>query len=525
VDTDQFLRLMDLLPDPVLLLTTGGIVQAANHAARRGLGARDGRLVGRPLAELASDSPAKLDEYLGACARTRNTLPGTIHVADGQGVQRAYRTHGALLEPAREGAPGRIFLRLTSKEDSPSRFALLTERIAELTREVAARRRAETEVRAQKEWLRVTLASIGDGVIATDTSGRVSFINPVAEKLTGWGQAEAGGQPLDRVFRIVNEETRRPVENPVAEVLESGQTVGLASHTVLLSRDGSQWPIDDSAAPIRDERGELVGVVLIFREIGARRQMEEALRRRTAELLETDRRKNEFLAMLAHELRNPLAPIATSLEVLRLRSAGQTQFQAPLRMMERQTRQMARLVDDLLDISRITFGRIELRLQSVEAGSIVKLAAESCEPLLVERGHRLKLEVTEPLQIRGDPVRLEQVLRNLLSNAAKYTPPGGEICATASREDGMVVIRVKDSGIGIPRELLDRVFDLFVQADRSLDRSDGGLGIGLTLAREIVSLHGGSIEAASAGPGHGTELTVRLPATGPTGAAAEAPGA
>ena len=367
----------------------------------------------------------------------------------------------------------------------------------------------------QKELFRTTLASIGDAVISTDRGARVTFLNPVAEALTGWTSAEATGEALASVFEIVNEQTRAPVQNPALRALRDGTVVALQSQTVLVAKSGAETPIDDSAAPIRDAHGLMTGAVLIFRDITERKAAERLLR-------DADKKKDEFLAVLAHELRNPLAPMRNALEMVRL-SADDPQVATSMRgTMERQVEQMVRLTDDLLDVSRITRNRLELRRKPVDLSAVVHRAMESSEPLLKERRHVVTLALpTTPLIVNADESRLAQVLYNLLGNAAKYTHPGGRIHVQAMRDGADAVVTVSDNGIGIARENLLSVFEMFTQVDSSLERSQGGLGIGLTLSRRIVELHGGTIEAASDGPGRGSTLTVRLrtaeaPAAEPT---------
>ncbi len=664
----------------------------------------------------------------------------------------------------------------------------------------AEARRLQEEERRQREQLRVTLASIGDAVIVTDTAGHVTFLNPVAEALTGWPAHEAAGQPVSRVFPIINEETRRPAEDPIQKVLRDGLTVGLANHTVLLSRDGRETPIDDSAAPIRGERGEVAGVVMVFRDVTearravedrlhlaaivessddaiismdldgiivswnqaaerlygypaaevvgkaltimvppdhpdelpalmerikqgervehfetsrvrkdgsrfdvsltispvrnaegkivgaskiardvtARKRQEAALRflaqassllaelldvtstlskvaslavpqfadwcavdlldsegtlqrvavahadaakvalahdlhhryppdpaapvgvwnvlrtgkselrsdldaligatvqdaglrdllnqlgvrsyigvpltargrpfgvvtfvnaesgrrfdpedlrfaedfahraaiaienaRLYAALKEGDRRKDEWIAMLAHELRNPLAPIRNALQIFSMPDAPEAARVQARQMTERQLRHMVRLVDDLLDVSRIMRGKIELRKEPVDLASIIARGVETAQPLIDARGQELRVTVApEPIPLEADPDRLAQVVANLLHNAAKFSERGKPIWLNAERQDDEAVIRVRDEGTGIAPELLPHVFDLFVQGDRSIERSEGGLGIGLTVVRKLVELHGGTISARSAGPGRGSEFIIRLP--------------
>ena len=385
-------------------------------------------------------------------------------------------------------------------------------------------RAAEREARAQRELLRVTLSSIGDGVAATDADGRVTFLNPVARELTGWGD-DAAGKSIREVFHIVNEQSgEAPAENPVEHVIRSGRIAGLANHTLLIARDGTRRPVDDTAAPILDGDGQFVGVVLVFRDVTERRRLEDELRLRSEDLVDRDRRKDEFLAMLAHELRNPLAPIRNGLQVLRLQRPGDAQFNRISDMMERQVVNLVRLVDDLLDVSRITRGKFELRKEPVELVGLAAGVVEGVRPFLDERRQRLEVAPSDPIHLEADPARLEQVLSNLLTNAAKYTPPGGHIVLTLGREGAEAVIRVRDDGIGIRPDMLPHIFDLFQQADRVPGRVSEGLGIGLSLVRRLAEMHGGSVTASSEGPGRGSEFVVRLPAL-PESAAPATPAA
>jgi PAS domain S-box-containing protein len=644
----------------------------------------------------------------------------------------------------------------------------------------AARRRAEeraAEALGKEERFRVTLASIGDAVIATDDRGRVILMNPVAERLTGWSQAEAAGRPLGGIFRIVNEKTREPVEDPTSRALREGVVVGLANHSVLLGKDGVERPIDDSAAPIRDDGGRVRGAVLVFRDVAGRRRDEEEIRRlnrqlqervgeletlldilpvgvwqgdpaceriignrmayemlglpqglnasvtalevragrspgfrcvldgrevppeelpmqraartgqsvlnyehdvvfddgrvkslycnvapvvggdgrvrsvigayaditdrkraeadarkaqeifklvhgigrighwewnsltdenkwspeiqalyglepgtfegtydawaklihpddlpRAAEevrraletgryftefrviwpdgsvhwlearahvfkdghdkpvrimgvnmditerkriedaLKEADRRKDEFLATLAHELRNPLAPIRSAVEVFKAKGPPDPDLTWSRDVIDRQVGQMARLLDDLLDVSRITRDKLELRKRRVRLAEVVEAAVETSRPIIDGGGHELAVTLPpEPVHLDADPVRLAQVFANLLNNAAKYTDGGGRIRLAAEVVGHEVAVSVKDSGIGIAPEVLPHLFEIFSQAAPALERSQGGLGIGLSLTKGLVELHGGSIGARSDGPGRGSEFIVRLP--------------
>ena len=616
----------------------------------------------------------------------------------------------------------------------------------------------------QRQWLQVTLSSIGDAVITTDAEGNINFLNPVAQALTGWTQEEAVGKPLDTVFKIVNEETRETVKNPATKALREGLVVGLANHTLLIAKDGAERPIDDSAAPIRNAKGEVAGVVLVFRDITERRrheqeiqdtlnysesiiaalrepflvlddqlrvksanrrfyetfkvspeetekrffydlgnrqwdipelrsllgnvlsnhhpiedfeiertfpmigrkimelnahrfesvnhgpdlillaiediterkQAEESLRvsevryrrlfqsakdgilildattgkitdanpyieqvlgyapnelsgkelwqiglfqdieqsksafrqlqdqgyiryhnlpletkdgqrrevefvsnvypedhhhviqcnirdvteraqlqRTTAQaeaLADLHRRKDEFLAMLSHELRNPLTPILNAVHLLSLQPDENPIQHKARTIIERQVGQLAHLVDDLLEVSRFTTGRIRLHQEDVDARQIVERAVEAVRHLIDRRKHELTVSLpSDPIWLRVDATRIEQVVVNLLNNAAKYTDEGGNIWLSMQREADFAVLRVRDTGVGIAPDLRPNIFDLFTQANRTLDRAQGGLGIGLTLVKKIVELHSGTVEAKSAGIGQGSEFMVRLP--------------
>jgi signal transduction histidine kinase len=247
-------------------------------------------------------------------------------------------------------------------------------------------------------------------------------------------------------------------------------------------------------------------------EVVRGRALEVELKAKVELLAEVDRRKDEFLAMLGHELRNPLAPVSAALEVMRLRANDPRRVGNAREVVERQIAHMTRLVDDLLDVSRITRGQIELREESVALTALIERAVEVARPLIDERGHRLSLDLPDgPVVFRGDRSRLEQVLANLLSNAAKYTDVGGRIWLSAAVDRASVVISVRDNGEGLPPELRDRVFDLFVQGPGTRSMARGGLGLGLTLVRQLVQLHGGTVDARSEGPGKGSEFVVRLP--------------
>jgi CheY-like chemotaxis protein len=272
----------------------------------------------------------------------------------------------------------------------------------------------------------------------------------------------------------------------------------------LIRRDGTEVAVEDSGAPIKDSDGNMIGVVLVFRDASRERAAERALR-------EADRRKDEFLATLAHELRNPLAPIRQAAKVARSPAATQAQVHWAHDMIERQVQNMARLLDDLLDVSRITRGTMAIRKEDVELETVINAAVEIARPAIDARNHALSLEYPGDTTLHADPLRLAQVIANLLTNAAKYTDPHGQIRVTGQRDNQHLTLTVSDTGVGISREMIPRIFDMFVQVKSVLDKSEGGLGIGLALARGLVELHGGSIEAQSAGAGRGSTFTLRLP--------------
>lgn len=487
------------------------------------------------------------------------------------------------------------------------------------------------ELREERERLRVTLASIGDAVVTTDIAGKITNMNPVAEQLTGWRFEDAVGQDIDLVFRVVHESSREPADNPAMRALRSSEVQTLENHTLLITKDGRELPIDDSAAPIRDAESRILGCVLIFRDIterrerqrvsdllaaivessddaiiskgldgviqswnigaerlfgyraeeavgrhitmlippdlareestiisrirngerivnfdtvrlhrsgrrvevsetispvkdsqggivGAskvvhdisdRREVERTLAQAARELAEADRRKERFLAILAHELRNPLSPLRSCIEVLKaVVPAGQ---QGPLAIMDRQVTQMVRLVDDLLDVARISRGQLELRKGRVNLQDVIRQAIESVQPRIDEKRLSVVTEGAEhPVELDADGARLTQVVSNLLTNAVKYSPEGGAVAVRMSSDREGVRIRVVDEGAGISEHDLERIFEMFGQVERSLHEAKG-LGIGLTMARELVELHGGKIEAHSEGLGRGATFTVTLP--------------
>jgi len=416
-----------------------------------------------------------------------------------------------LADRARRAAAARRKAVVTTVFGFAVGLGLLSGAFRSFRRRVREREDAAALLYREKERFRATLTSIGDAVIVTDDAGRITMMNPTACAITGWGE-DGVGRSLADVFHIVNEETREPVESPVTKVLRTGQVTGLANHTVLVRHDGSEVPIDDSGAPVHDRGEKVVGVVLVFRDIRERREMERELTRRAERLQEQDRRKDEFLALLSHELRNPLAPIRNAVTLLRRPEVSGNQARRARDVIDRQVAQMARLVEDLLDVSRIAEGKIRLKKELVNLTEAVRRTVDDHRSLFQRKGIAVTYHgAPEPAWIEADATRVAQIVGNLLQNAAKFTNAGGHVDVVLTAEEGHAVLRVRDDGEGMDEATLGKLFQTFVQAERTLARTQGGLGLGLALARRLVELQGGTVTASSEGLGLGTEFVVKLP--------------
>jgi two-component system CheB/CheR fusion protein len=369
--------------------------------------------------------------------------------------------------------------------------------------DVTDRRRAEL-ARAQ---LAAIVESSDDAIISKDLNGVIQSWNAAAQRLFGYTAEQAVGRHIS--FLIPAD--RADEEDRILARLRAGERV-YHFDTVRVRSDGQPIHVSLTISPIRDEAGLIVGASKIVRDITNRKQDEERIYGLMTQLKEADLRKNEFLAMLAHELRNPLAPLLNMLEIMKRGDGNGEVIEQVRSTLERQLGQMVRLVDDLLDMSRITRSKLELRKECVELAAVIHQSVEACRPLAERAKHELNVSLPpEPIYLHADPVRLAQVFGNLLNNACKYTEPGGRIWLTVERQGSEVVVNVKDTGLGIPSDKLASIFEMFTQIDRSLDRSQGGLGIGLTLVKRLVEMHGGSVEAYSDGQGLGSEFVVRLP--------------
>jgi len=353
---------------------------------------------------------------------------------------------------------------------------------------------------APRELLAAIVASSDDAIISKTLDGIITSWNAAAHRLFGYTAAEAVGQSI----MMLIPSDRKNEEEMILSRLRQGDRID-HYETIRVAKNGRQIEISLTISPIRNDVGELVGASKVARDVTLQKRI-------LRELEEADAKKNEFLALLAHELRNPLGPIRHAVKILRARTPSPDELSWATNIIDRQTEHMTRLVDDLLDVARITRGTIELRRERIDIADVLKAAVEA-SGALIERG-RHQLRVTppvEPLHVEGDATRLTQIISNLLDNAAKYTDPGGRIWLTAEREGDEVVIQVKDSGIGIAPDVLPRIFDMFTQSALPLERAQGGLGVGLALVERLVQLHGGTVSAFSGGEGKGSEFTIRLP--------------
>ena len=368
--------------------------------------------------------------------------------------------------------------------------------------DVVETHRSQEAVRHGERVYQAIGEALDYGVWSADASGAYTFMSDCFLQRVGCKLGDCLG---DGWQALVHEEERAAVRDAWRECVQLGRKWDHEFRVT--AADGSPCAILSRAVPVRDSRGVIVSWAGINLDIGRLKRVERELR-------DTDRRKNEFLATLAHELRNPLAPLRNGLEVMKLAGVSSAASERAREMMERQLGQLVRLVDDLLDVSRVSRGKIDLRRGPVELASVLRNAIETSQPLMIERRHQFTARLpAEKVMVDADVTRLSQVFWNLLNNAAKYTPDGGRIELEAQVLDASVSIVVRDTGVGIPREMLSRVFDIFTQVDRPLEKSQGGLGIGLSIAKRLVEMHGGVIEVTSAGAGKGSEFVVRLPAS------------
>ena len=355
--------------------------------------------------------------------------------------------------------------------------------------------------------LAAIVESSDDAIVSKTLEGRIQSWNAGASRIFGYSAEEMIGQPITVIIPPELHEE----EQHILDRVRSGERVDHFD-TIRVAKDGRRIPISVTVSPIRDSSGTIVGASKVGRDISERKRLEVISRENEEALREADRRKDEFLALLAHELRNPLAPIRYALAANKKSGRTMQQIMHSEEIIDRQVAQMTRLLDDLLDVSRVARDNLKLTKAPTELTLAIGTAIETARPLLDAKRHTLSVDLPkQALRLEADSVRLAQIFSNLLINAAKYTDAGGHIQLSALQDGADVVVSIRDDGIGISEEMLPRIFNMYAQAPVALGRAEGGLGIGLSLVQGLVSLHGGQIHAKSEGPGKGSEFVVRLP--------------
>ena len=518
----QVLGNVTVMERPVRLTTLVSTLQSAIRARRRQYQLRDqiqAQALLAAVVEFSEDAVISktLDGVITSWNASAERLFGyTAHEAIGQSItfiippDRHSEEHG-ILQRLRQGERIEHFetIRLT-KDGREIDISLTVSPVRDATgqvigaskvaRDISARKRAAHQLRLSETRFRFLSEMIPSIVWTANADGTVTYVNRRGLDYYGITEEERvrGGAGF-----VLHPDDRERCLTEWQHHLREGRDFEIEARS--RRHDGAYRWFITRAVPFRSADGTIMSWFGVTMDIHEHREMQEELR-------QADRRKDEFLATLAHELRNPLAPIRNALHIMRLKANDPATMEQARLIMERQLGQMVRLVDDLLDVGRITRGRLELRKERVDLASIVKNAVDTTRPLIDAAGHELTVTLPpQPVYLDADPVRLAQVLSNLLNNAAKYMERGGHIWLSAVRSDRELVVVVRDTGIGIAAEALPAVFDMFTQLDGSLEKSRGGLGIGLTLAKQLVELHGGSIEARSDGPGKGSEFTVRMP--------------
>ena len=378
--------------------------------------------------------------------------------------------------------------------------------------DISERKRNEAAAREHEQRFRAIVEQVKDyAIFTTDILGRPTSWNEGVQRVLGFEESEFLGRNIAPIIFTPEDYLRGVSDQELAEAAATGSA---GDDRWMRKKDGTYFFANGVTTSSRDEDGKLLGFLKVMRDQTERKHMEDELRRIAADLANADHRKNEFLAMLAHELRNPLAPITNAIQIMQNSRGDMSVIQPACELMSRQISHMVRLVDDLLDVSRITRGKIDLRKSVIELAGVIQQAIETSRPTILAANQELTVSLpSRQMLVHGDAVRLAQVFSNLLNNASKYSDAGGQIWLTAECHDGAVSITVKDNGVGIPLVMLPKVFDIFIQVDQSLERSQGGLGIGLTLVKRLVELHDGTVHAFSQGSGRGCEFVVRLPLT------------
>ena len=475
----RLVAMVESSEDAIISKTLEGVITSWNRAAERMFGYSAAEALGQPITLIIPED-----------RRTEEAIV-IARVLDGESVERfeTVRRHkdGYLVDIALSTSPIR---------DASGKII----GAAKIARDIRDRKQAD-EVRGH---LAAIIQSSDDAIISKTLDGIITSWNHAAERLFGYSPAEAIGRPI---ALIIPPERAAEAADVMAR-LRRGEPVEHFD-TVRVRKDGVPVDISLSISPIKDSLGRIIGVSKIVRDVTESKRVERERTQLLAESQLANRAKDEFLAMLGHELRNPLGALTTAVRILEGPAPEAMAIRAR-GVIARQTGHLTRIVDDLLEVGRVVAGKIDLDLHPLDLGEAVSAHVAA----LREAGKLAAHEVTcaaEPLVIRGDAARIEQIVGNLIGNALKYTPAGGRVHISVQRMEGEVVLEIADTGIGMPQDLLRRAFDLFVQGERTRDRAQGGLGIGLTLVRRLVELHGGRIEAHSAGPGLGCRMIARLP--------------
>jgi PAS domain S-box-containing protein len=476
--------------DAIVSKDVNGIVTSWNRGAERIFGYTAAEMIGKPIAVIAA--PGHLDE-----------MPEIL-----ERIKRGERIdHYQTMRRAKDGSLVNVSLTVSPIRDASGRII----GASKIARDITAQVRAQAEIAEQRERLRVTLHSLGDAVISTDYQGNVTYLNPVAERLTGWSNAEADGAPLPEVFCIVNEETRKPAESPVARVLREGQVVGLANHTVLISRSGVEYCIDDSAAPIRDTSGAITGVVLVFRDSTDKRNAQKKIESQTVELRRAITDLNQFAYAVSHDLREPLRNIANYAELLVRRFPGEADSDVERfkSFITQGVTRMETLLSDILTYSLVGAPE-EHPPVPVDGNEVLAKTLENLHAAIVESGAVITNDSLPML--RASAMHLSQLFQNLLSNAIKYRssrPPRIHIRVVRLQNDWR--FSVVDNGIGIEPQYFQKIFGVF---KRLHGKTVPGTGIGLAICAKVVERYGGRIWVESY-PGEGSTFHFTLPAMNP----------
>ena len=370
------------------------------------------------------------------------------------------------------------------------------------------------EVQRQKDLLTVTLASIGDCVIVTDSARRITFMNPVAERVTGWSFEEARLRPTAEIFRIFNEFSHELVESPVEKAMKHGAIVGLANHTLLIRKDGTELSIDARAAPIREVDGTTRGVVLVFCDFTEHNEAQSKLKEAKDTAEKANKAKDQFLAMLSHELRTPLTPVLATLNLWETSNDLPPSMNVDVQMLRRSVELEARIIDDLLDLTRIAKGMLSFSPEDTDVHELLQFLVVMCRTEFCGKELSLRMRLNARRHyVHTDAGRLQQILWNIIKNAAKFTNSGGRVNILTRNNNGDIAIAVADTGIGMADETLARLFIPFEQGEQLVSRRYGGLGLGMAISSAMVSLLGGKLSAKSGGLGKGSTFTVTFPAT------------